>query len=190
MKPNIRVWLIICTGAPIIGFLGLLVWASLFGSGSYGTGVNREFGQVMIESKPAEDFRLELIDGTDIKLSDLRGKIILIDFWASWCEPCRYEAETLNSAYAKYSDNAVEFIGVNIWDNESAAHSFIDEFEVLYINVIDKKGDIAVNYGVAGVPEKFFIGPDGLVIKKFRGPISADILDNTLSELIEEHVIQ
>ena len=56
--------------------------------------------------------------------------------------------------------------------------------------MIDKKGDIAVNYGVAGVPEKFFIGPDGLVIKKFRGPISADILDTTLSELIEEHILQ
>jgi cytochrome c biogenesis protein CcmG/thiol:disulfide interchange protein DsbE len=180
----------ICTGVPIIGFLGLLVWASVFGSGLSGAGVNREFVPVMIESKPAEDFNLELIDGTAIQLSDLRGKVILLDFWASWCEPCRYEARILNNAYSEYSRDLVEFIGVNIWDNESSANAFIDEFEVLYLNVIDKKGNIAVNYGVAGVPEKFFIGPDGTILKKFRGPISADTLDNTLLELLEEHITQ
>ena len=92
----------------------------------------------------------------------------------------------MNDGYNAYSNNNVEFIGINIWDNESSAENFVEEFSVPYANGIDVSGNIAINYGVAGVPEKYFIDQYGYIQKKFRGPISEEILSSTIDELLSE----
>ena len=182
---TVRIWLMIGVAVPIIGILGLLVWASLPGY-SQPTGLNRDFKAVAVEPRAASDFNLTTMDGRNISLADFKGKIVLIDFWASWCEPCRYEAQLLNDGYNAYSNNNVEFIGINIWDNESPAESFVEEFSVPYANGIDVSGNIAINYGVAGVPEKYFIDQYGYIQKKFRGPISEEILSSTIDEMLSD----
>ena len=174
---------------PLAGFLALLGWASLkSGANPGGLGVNNEFGQVDISSKPAAEFTLTLsagtLSGTELSLSDLRGKVVLVDFWASWCAPCRQEAPVLSRVYLEYAGKPVEFVGVNIWDRNQDALDFLEAFETTYPNGVDEAGIIAIDYGVRGIPEKFFIDQQGVVRQKFVGPMQADALRAAIDGLL------
>lgn len=170
---------------PVLGLLGLLAWASL-GSGPGGFGINQDFGQVDVDASTAAPFTLELMDGEKLELAELRGKVVLVDFWASWCTPCRQEAPVLKQVYQEYADRPVEFVGVNIWDRREDANQYTRDFAVPYPNGVDESGAIAIDYGVRGIPEKFFIGKDGLVRRKYVGPMQADALRDVLNELLSE----
>ncbi len=179
------------TAVPVLAFIALLSWASFKSGGNPGgLGVNDDFGQVSIEDDGARDFTLELLNGPlpddTISLSELKGKVVLLDFWASWCGPCQQEAATLTQVYQEYRGKNVEFIGIDIWDGRLDALGHIERFGVVYPNGIDSKGVIAIDYGVAGIPEKIFLGPDGRVVKKFVGPITAPALRSVLDELLSE----
>ena len=181
-----RGWILLGTGVPVLALFALLAWASVRSGGNPGgLGVNREFGQVPIDVEIARDFSLELLDGSIITLSGLQGKVVLLDFWASWCGPCRDEAPVLAQVYREFQGEAVEFVGVNLWDTLQGAINHIEEFSALYPNGIDRSGTIAIDYGVSGIPEKIFIGKDGVVARKFVGPISADNLRAALQELLD-----
>ena len=184
-----------CSAVPVLAFFGLLAWASVKSGGNPGgLGVNNEFGQVTVKTEAARDFSLELISGellksplpnvTTVNLSQLRGKVVLLDFWASWCGPCRQEALTLAQVYQEYREKDVEFIGIDIWDRRQDALNHIERFGVPYPNGIDSDGTIAIDYGVKGIPEKIFISQEGTVAKKFVGPISAQALRSVLDELL------
>ena len=116
----------------------------------------------------------------------MRGKVVLVDFWASWCPPCRQEAAALEEVYREYAGPQVEFIGVNIWDLEDNANTYVKDFGLTYPSGVDTDGVIAIDYGVRGIPEKFFIGRDGGIRQKFVGPMSADTLRQTLDRLLAE----
>ena len=182
-----RNWLLLGTTAPVLALLGLLAWAVVQGGGNPGSlGVNQEFGQVRLSPQVAKDFSLTTLDGVNIDLAGLRGKVVMVDFWASWCAPCRYEAPDLAQVYLDYADRAVEFIGVDIWDQRQGAIDHVNRYQITYPNGVDDKGTIAISYGVRGIPEKFFIDQDGLIMKKFVGPVDADTLRRTLDELLAQ----
>jgi DsbE subfamily thiol:disulfide oxidoreductase len=205
---NRRGWILLGVGLPILAFLSILAWASLQTRGTPGgMGINTDFGVVEIKPKPAQDFSLELmarmdsegdgegngdssgedgISGGSVSLSEMRGKVVLVDFWASWCPPCRQEAAALEEVYREYAGPEVEFIGVNIWDLEDNAHTYVKDFGLTYPSGVDTDGVIAIDYGVRGIPEKFFIGRDGVIRQKFVGPMSADTLRQTLDRLLAE----
>lgn len=174
---------------PVLGLLGLLAWASLGSGGRGGVGVNQDFGQVDVEANVAAPFALELMDGEMLELADLQGKVVMVDFWASWCTPCRQEAPVLKQVYLEYADLPVEFVGVDIWDRRADAEQYVKDFEVPYPNGVDESGAIAIDYGVRGIPEKFFIGKDGLVRRKFVGPMQADALRAALDELLSDELL-
>ena len=185
-----RGWIFLLSAIPLAGFLALLGWASLKSGGNPGgLGVNNEFGQVDISAKPAADFTLKLNNGTlgsgtELSLSDLRGKVVLVDFWASWCTPCRQEAPVLSRVYLEYAGKPVEFVGVNIWDRNQDALDFLETFETTYPNGVDEAGSIAIDYGVRGIPEKFFIDQKGVVQQKYVGPMRADDLRAAIDSLL------
>ncbi len=181
-----RSWIVIGAAVPILALISLLAWASVkSGSNPGGLAVNNEFGRVAIDEETAREFSLELLDGETVWLSELRGKVIMLDFWASWCPPCRQEAPTLAQMYREFQGQPVEFIGIDIWDRAADARDYIDLFDVPYPNGVDSKGVIAIDYGVRGIPEKIFIDHNGVTVKKFVGPINAELLRATLAELLE-----
>ena len=150
-----------------------------------GFGVNAEFGQVEVSADQADDFSLKLMAGGTLTLSELRGKAVMVDFWSSWCPPCRREAPVLAEVYLEYEGLPVEFVGVDIWDVPSAAQEHIDRYNVPYPNGIDDDGIIVINYGVTGLPEKYFIGPEGTIVKKFVGPMSPSKLRGILNDMLD-----
>lgn len=170
-----------------MGLLALLAWASISTGGTPGGfGVNTEFGRAEVSSDTPRDFSLELLDGNSVALTGLRGKVVMLDFWSSWCPPCRREAPALSQVYQEYRARSVEFIGIAIWDQENSVLDHVNEYRVPYPNGIDGDGKIAIDYGVTGIPEKFFIGPDGRPLKRFVGPMDANRLRSTLDEMLAE----
>ena len=181
-----RGWIFLGSILPVLGFFALFGWAAVKSGGTPGgLGVNNEFGEVRIAQEPARAFSLELMDGSTLTLLDLRGKVIMINFWASWCPPCREEAPILVEVYHEYESEQVEFVGVDIWDRQDDALQYINQYRVTYPNGVDDRGVIAIDYGVRGIPETFFIGHNGVVLKKFVGPINAAILRAVLDELLD-----
>lgn len=132
----------------------------------------------------APDFTLTLFDGSTVKLSDLKGKAVLLNFWASWCIPCRDEAPALESSWMKYKNKQVAFLGVNIWDDDTNALSYVERYGGSYPNGKDPEGQIGVDYGVAGVPETYFIDPAGKITEKYTGPLNEEIIDFYLGKTL------
>jgi cytochrome c biogenesis protein CcmG/thiol:disulfide interchange protein DsbE len=175
---------------PIVLLVALFTWAlARSGGNPGGLGINNKLGEVRIQPGPAPDFELALFNGQALRLSDLRGsdaiRVVMVDFWASWCPPCREEAPVLQQVYQEYQGRGVEFVGVAIWDGENEARRFLQRNSITYPNGLDPKGSIAIDYGVRGIPEKFFIGPDGTLVKKFIGPMTVERLRSILEELLQ-----
>ena len=181
-----RNWVLVATAIPVVAFLALLGWAAAKSGGNTASlGVNQEFGEVEVSVSQAAPFNLELMDGQQLALDGLRGKVVLVDFWASWCGPCRSEAPTLDLVYREYAGYPVEFVGVNIWDRPSDAEEFARSFDIPYPTGVDEEGAIAIDYGVRGIPEKFFIDGQGVVRQKFVGPIQAEALRTAINRLLD-----
>ena len=182
-----RSWIILGSGIPLLALFALLGWASAKSGGQPGSlGVNTEFGQVAVDAKPAPEFSLELLRGGTVELAALRGKVVMVDFWSSWCPPCRQEAPVLAQVYREYGGRPVEFIGVDIWDRPEDALAYIQQYGIPYPNGVDTDGAILIDYGVTGIPEKIFIDRDGFIARKFVGPMNAVDLRAALDELLAQ----
>ena len=137
--------------------------------------------------RPAAAFSLTTFTGSPLSLEDLRGKVVMLNFWASWCIPaCYEEAPALERTWRAYKDKGVMVVGVNIQDKEEAAREFLARFEHSFPNAPDPKGRVSVNYGVYGVPETFFIDRKGRVRFKHVGALTDDIARRHLDVLLKE----
>lgn len=134
--------------------------------------------------REAPDFTLDLFLGEQLRLADLRGKPVLINFWASWCPPCREEAPLLERTWREYRDKGVVFVGVDIWDSEEDARKFLKEFDITYPNGPDPRGEISIDYGLTGIPETYFIDREGQVVRKWIGPFTEEALQAFLDEIV------
>lgn len=112
-----------------------------------------------------------LEDG-NLGLDELRGSVVVLNFWASWCVPCREEAPLLTRSWERAGPSGVVFLGLNMQDLTDDAGAFIDEFEITYPNVRDQTDAVATDWGVVGLPETYFIAADGRVVNHVIGVVS------------------
>jgi len=133
--------------------------------------------------KEAPLFTLELFDGRTFRLADQRGKVVVLNVWASWCYPaCWNEAPRLETAWQTYRDQGVMVLGLNYQDREERARAFIERFGKTFPNGPDKGSKIAIAYGVYGVPETFFIDHAGCIYAKQICKLSWMTLQSKLEE--------
>jgi cytochrome c biogenesis protein CcmG/thiol:disulfide interchange protein DsbE len=137
--------------------------------------------------RPAAAFSLTTFSGNPLSLESLRGKVVMLNFWASWCVPaCYEEAPTLERTWRAYKDKGVTVVGVDVQDKEEAAREFLRRFEHSFPNAPDPKGRVSVDYGVYGVPETFFIDREGRVRFKHVGALTDEIARRHLDALLKE----
>lgn len=135
-------------------------------------------------SGAAPAFEFTSFDGDIYRLDDFKGQGVVLNFWASWCDPCRAEADLLEQTWRREQGNGIVFIGLDYLDQEHAALSYLAEFDITYPNGADLQSSAARSYGIKGVPETFFIGPDGTIVSKVIGPVvSQSDLDRRLDEI-------
>jgi len=154
---------------------------------AYGFRTNpREIPSPLLD-RPAAAFRLTTFTGDPVSLESLRGKVVMLNFWASWCVPACYdEAPAIERTWLQYKDKGVMVVGIDIQDREEAAKRFLAQFGHSFPNAPDPAGRVAVDYGVYGVPETFFIDRKGRVRFKQVGALTDEIARQRLDTLLKE----
>ena len=162
----------------LVGFLVLMAYGLL--NTAPVTGLS---GLTRVQ-KPAPEIEFSLFDGRELVLSDYRGQPMVINFWASWCAPCRQEALVLERSWRAYRDDGVIFLGVDIQDSEESARAFLSEYGITYPNGRDTDGQISVDYGVVGLPVTFFVNSEGAIDRRWVGAISERQLVAWVDEVV------
>lgn len=121
--------------------------------------------------------------GSKLSLEHLRGRELVLNFWASWCVSCREEAIILENFWQQHRSEGVLVVGIAIQDSIEAAGAFAKHFGKTYILAVDDQGSVPINYGVTGVPETFFIRKDGTIHSKYAGPMTTEMLNQRLKDL-------
>jgi cytochrome c biogenesis protein CcmG/thiol:disulfide interchange protein DsbE len=134
--------------------------------------------------RPAPQFDAPGLDGGRVATADYAGQVYIVNFWASWCVPCREEAPYLED-FARRWEGRVTLIGVVYNDLASAARDFRDEFGLSYPQVLDEDASIAVSFGVRGIPETYVIAPDGTVKAALIGAVGPRTLDEVLAQVLD-----
>jgi cytochrome c biogenesis protein CcmG/thiol:disulfide interchange protein DsbE len=137
--------------------------------------------------RQAPNFSLRTLDGSEtVSLEDFRGQVVVVNFWASWCDPCRDEHDALAAAWDRYRDRGVVIVGVLYNDTTSNGAAFFEELGGDWPLVDDPKSRTALDFGVYGVPETFFIAPDGRVAHRHLGAVTYPMLSDRISALLRE----
>ncbi|MFC0298351.1 TlpA disulfide reductase family protein [Geobacillus jurassicus] len=134
----------------------------------------------------APDFALRTLDGKEVRLSDLRGKRVIVNMWATWCPPCRAEMPDMQKFYERYKDEGVEIVAVNLTQSEKQLEQvarFIQEYGITFTVVLDEKGEVSRQYQAHAIPTSYLIDSQGIIRKKMIGPMSYDWLVDQMKSI-------
>ena len=160
---SLPAWVIVAAFAILIGFLALIAW-----------GLNRAQQPPIQVGDRVPPFILSTFDGKEVRLDNLSGKVVLVNFWASWCKPCEQEADEMQKAWQMYEPGGkVVFLGVDWVDTEPEAKGYLSKFKITYANGPDLRTSISQLFRIKGVPETYIIGKDGRLADFKIGPYTS-----------------
>jgi cytochrome c biogenesis protein CcmG, thiol:disulfide interchange protein DsbE len=152
-----------------------IIWPVLLGLlALVAMGLNRSQKGTVQPGEPAPNFKVTTFDGQEVSLESLRGKVVVVNFWASWCKPCEQEAADLEEAWRFYQpDGDVVFLGVDYVDTEPEAMSYIRKFDITFLNAPDLGTRVSQAFRIKGVPETYFIDQNGVIRYIQIGPFQS-----------------
>jgi peroxiredoxin len=183
----------------VIGVIGVVIWW-LDSQNDGGTSPSGErYGPVPLpaalqssgldvapeQGKLAPDFLLEGLDEGEVRLSDLRGKAVVLNFWATWCEPCRKEMPLFVEAYDRYSEQGLEIVAVNLQEGTGTVRDFAYDFGMEFPIGRDRDSEVGDAYRLLGLPTTFFIRRDGVIQGVFTGPVIEEDRNTNVQTAIE-----
>ena len=169
----------VALAATLVSGLYLLRWYLDRG----GTSPPEPASQAIRAGTPAPDFTLPGLGGGDVRLSDYRGQVVLVNFWATWCGPCRAEMPEIEQVYRAYQDAGFVAIGVNQLEPETEVHAFVDEYQLTWVFALDQTGEVSQRWGVLGIPQSYLIDREGKIVESWLGPVSRQELEQALRRL-------
>ena len=137
------------------------------------------------QRRPAPDFTLPQLDGGDLRLSAYRGKVVLLDFWATWCDPCREEIPHFVELQQRYASSGLQIVGVSMDDSPDPVHPFYQQFHMNYPVVMGTAQTGALYGGILGLPITFLIGRDGRIYAKHTGATSLEVFEKEIRSLLQ-----
>jgi cytochrome c biogenesis protein CcmG/thiol:disulfide interchange protein DsbE len=182
MPRRTRLVLQVLAVAVVASMIGLLAWQLATKEAGRGLADAVERG----EKPPAPELTLPDLDGAgEISLADYRGKAVVLNFWASWCEPCKDEAPMLEQAWQENEDDDVVVLGVNAQDFRSFARDFVEKYGITYPNARDGAGETRDDWGLTGFPETWWIDREGRLVAYSGGPFTQEELDANIALALE-----
>jgi len=135
---------------------------------------------------PAPNFALETLEGDSLQLSNYEGQVVLVNFWASWCPPCRDEMPALEAYYQDHKDDDLVILGVNVKDSDGAVRAFLEDYTVSFPSVLDRDAKTAGAYNITGLPTTIFVDRKGRIIGTWPGMVTKTFLENNITPLLQE----
>ncbi|MED0666657.1 thiol-disulfide oxidoreductase ResA [Bacillus badius] len=134
----------------------------------------------------APNFLLESINGKEIKLSDVKGKLVLINFWGSWCEPCKREMPLIEKTYKNYKDQGFEVLSVNMRESDLIVSNYIKQNGITFNVFQDSSGEVSNAYNVYNLPATFLVNDDGKILAKHEGEIKKEQMDAWIKKYLSD----
>ena len=141
------------------------------------------------EGFSAPDFTLDTLDGGEVSLSDLRDQVVLVNFWASWCPPCRAEMPAIERVYRSYKDLGLQVLAVNTTnqDDVNAASAFVQDLALTFTVPLDRTGSVSASYNLRGLPSSYFIDRQGVIRSVvIGGPMNEALIQSKVEQLLQE----
>jgi cytochrome c biogenesis protein CcmG/thiol:disulfide interchange protein DsbE len=132
----------------------------------------------------ARDFTLTSLDGREVSLSDFEDSVVLVNFWATWCPPCRAEIPDFEAAYRAHQDDGFVVLGINVEELRTAVEPFVDSMGMTYPVLLDERGQVMQEYRGLGLPMSLLIDKDGVIRERHMGTLTANQLDSYLTKLL------
>jgi peroxiredoxin len=145
--------------------------------------VSTDTGGKPVEGEEAPDFTLTTLDGKQRSLSDLKGKAVMINFWGTWCPPCKTEMPAIQQAYMINKSKGFEVVSVNIRENDLPVSNFAQQMGLTFPIWMDKDREVVKQYKIGPIPSTFFINRDGVIEKKIEGPLELSQLQYYINQI-------
>src|SRR5699024_9231261 len=142
------------------------------------------------EGDAAPDFELEQISENNemesVKLSDFEGKGVMLNFWGTFCKPCKKEMPFMEKLYPEYKEKGIEILAVSLDSTELVVDNFLDEYGITFPIPHDKKGKVRDMYNIKPIPTTFFINPEGEIVKEVKGALTLENLEGYFQEIMPD----
>jgi peroxiredoxin len=132
----------------------------------------------------APDFKLKKLNGEEVQLSQLRGKAVMINFWGTWCEPCRTEMPAMQKAYEKYKDKGFEILAVNVAETEIAVSNFVEDYKLTFPILMDSQKETVRQYKISPLPSSIFVDPQGKITQFIESPLEVSHLELYINPIL------